>query len=419
VGYLINRARIVALVFALTLVGFPTLAGVTSGASGIKHAPIAINSDGDFAACACVVSGSGTTVDPYTIGPLTINNTNGVAVSVDGTTLTKSFRLLNLTIAGNRTTTDTGIVLNHINLPRSPVIAASVVGQQTSIQTNNVGILVENSNGVTLDGAGGNPNGPGIGAHGAGTVNQNLSGAIDIENSSNITVRGWQMSANGVDGQPDWLGFDPSLANWGVGGVRFFDVSNSTIDHNAFNNDTSMSMSLFDSSHNVVSNNTADYPYTMNFLLTDGSTYNTVTGNVAGTADFIDILVADPLPVSQYGPTHDNVISNNQLHADGPTGAERSAGVAPAFLGGIVVLNGTYNNQILGNSISGDPGAGLSWAQAVPSSPGSAINVVAYPPLLDCNVTASEGGGGVANLNGNVWTGNTTNKSFAPCIPAQ
>jgi hypothetical protein len=79
-----------------------------------------------------------------------------------------------------------------------------------------VGILVMNSNNVTLDGGGANPNGPGV-SQPAGTINQNTVGAIDVENSSHITVTGWQLSANGVDGQPDWVAFDPSLSAWGVG----------------------------------------------------------------------------------------------------------------------------------------------------------------------------------------------------------
>ena len=44
----------------------------------------------------------------------------------------------------------------------------------------------------------------------------------------------------------------------------------------------------------------------MNFLLADGSTYNTLTGNDAWDGDYAGVLVADPLPDGRYGPTHDN-----------------------------------------------------------------------------------------------------------------
>jgi hypothetical protein len=406
----------------VVLVAMLSLSVAVTYASG-GHAPIVIQSDSDFTTCSCVASGSGTTSSPYIIGPLTINNVNGVAVSIDGTHLTKSFELFNLTIAGNSTSTDTGIVLNHINPSSSQAIVALVYGVQTSIQTNNVGILVENSNYVTLDGAGENPNGPGIANAGAGTINKNMSGAIDVENSSHITVKGWQMSTNGGDHNPNWVTFDPNTTLWGgVGGVRFFGVTYSTIDHNAANNDTDVSYSLFNSSHNTVTNNTADYPFTMNYLITDGSSYNTLSGNEGSTGDFIGLLLADPLPgsatLSTYGPSHDNIITGNTIHTDGPIGNElQPIDITPAFLGGIIVLNGTYNNSITNNQTWGSFGSDLGWAQAVPDS-NSAIGVKTYPPTLHCNVTASEGGGGVSNLNGNVWTGNTY-QHIDSCLPPQ
>lgn len=114
----------------------------------------------------------------------------------------------------------------------------------------------------------------------------------------------------------------------------------------------------------------------------------------------------------------DNVISNNVNHGAGPTGHEKDAGIVPAFLGGIVILNGSYNNQIVNNQgIGANLGPDLVWAQAVPNA-NTPIGVTNYPPALNCNVTASEGGGGVSNLNGNVWRGNTY-KTIASCLPAQ
>jgi parallel beta-helix repeat protein len=409
--------RMVGLLSAAACVG---LSG--AGWAGGGHAPIVIQSDSDFALCGCVVSGSGTTSSPYVIGPLTINNANGVAVYIDGTNLTKSFELLNLTISGNATSTTTGIVLNHINPSRTPTIDAEVLGKQTSIQTNNVGIVVENSSYVTMDGAGENPNGPGVSEKGAGTINKNLSGGIDVETSNHITIKGWQLSTNGPSINPNWVTLDPSVSDWAVGGIRFFGVSDSTIDHNAANNDTDVSYSVFNSNHNTLSNNTADYPFTMNYLVTDGSSYNTLSGNEGSTGDFIGLMVADPLAgsatLATYGPSHDNLIDDNTIHTDGPIGNELSpVDITPAFLGGIVILNGTYNNTISNNQTWGSFGSDLAWAQAVPDN-SSAIGVKTYPPTLHCNVTVSEGGGGAANLNGNVWTGNTY-QTIDPCLPAQ
>jgi len=244
----------------------------------------------------------------------------------------------------------------------------------------------------------------------------------DVEASSHIVVKGWQLGANGgANKLPDWVTLDPSVDYWQIGGVRFFGVTYSTIDHDAANNCTNNSYSLFNSNYNTVSNNTADYPFTMNFLLTDGSSYNTVENNVASTGDFFGYLVADPLPgtstLATYGPSHDNVLSSNVSHSDGPTGTEIHSGIAPAFLGGFVVLNGTYNNQILNNQSWASRGSDFAWVQAVPNS-GTPIGVDNYPPALHCNVTASEGGGGVGNLNGNVWSGNTF-QTIDPCLPPQ
>jgi hypothetical protein len=391
-------------------------------AANDSHAPITIASDADFQACNCVVSGSGTTADPFIIGPWSINSIQpgGAAVSIDGTSLTKSFRLLNLTIAGNGDSSSTGIVLNHINPSGQNTISAAVTGAQTSIQSAGIGILVENSSFVTLDGDGANSRGPGVG-NAAGTINKNFTGAIDIENSNHITVKGWQMSANGQDNVPDFLSFDPSLAHWGVGAVRLFGSSNTLIDHNASNNCTTVSYSVFNSSNNTISNNTADYPFTNNVLIADGSSFNTVSNNVFSTADFVGILIADPLPgsatLSRFGPSHDNVVQGNLDHTDGPTGSERHSGLAPSFVGGIVILNGTFNNRIENNQASSSSGTDLAWAQAIPDST-TPIGVATEPPVIHCNVTASEGGGGVNNHNGNVWSGNTAPK-IDSCITQQ
>lgn len=396
------------------------LSRVALGSGGGSHAPIVVQSDADFVSCNCVLRGDGSGSQPFVIGPWAINKINGVAVSIDGTNLTKSFVLWNLTVGGNGTNTSMGIVLKNINRGASHIFAA-VEGAQTTIQAVGVGILVDSSNGVTLDGGGASPSGAGIVSNGAGTINKNLIGGIDIENSSYVTVRGWQLSANGQDGQPDWIGFDPSVAYWGVGAVRFFGVTNSVIDHNAANNCTSISYSLFNSSFNTVSYNTADYPFTLNFLVTDGSAYNVLSNNVASTADFIGYMVADPLPgtatLAQYGPAHHNTFDSNVSHTDGPTGTEVKAGIAPAFLGGFVVLNGTFNNAITNNQDWASTGTGFVWAQAVPNA-GTPIGVVTYPPALHCNVSASEGGGGPASLNGNTWNGNRY-QTIDPCLPAQ
>ena len=97
---------------------------------------------------------------------------------IDGTFLTRSFILFNLTIAGNGASSSTGIVLNHINPSGRNTISAVVTGTQTSVQSAGTGIVVENSSFVILDGGGANDSGHGIGVA-AGTINRNLIEASD------------------------------------------------------------------------------------------------------------------------------------------------------------------------------------------------------------------------------------------------
>ena len=156
-------------------------------------------------------------------------------------------------------------------------------------------------------------------------------------------------------------------------------------------------------------------------MITDGSSFNTVSNNIFSTADFVGILIADPLPgtatLAQFGPTHDNLVVGNVDHTDGPTGSETHSGIAPSFVAGIVILNGTFNNTIKDNQVFSSTGTDLAWAQAI-SDATSPTGVASEPPVVHCNVTVSEGGGGVANHNGNVWTGNTA-RNIDSCITQQ
>ena len=54
--------------------------------------------------------------------------------------------------------------------------------------------------------------------------------------------------------------------------------------------------------------------------------------------------------------------------------------MAPAFLGGFVELNGTFNNKLQNNQGNASFGSDFAWAQAVPAS-GGAVNVAAFVPL--------------------------------------
>jgi hypothetical protein len=394
--------------FLFVLILIPV--GIVSAGNVDSISPIKIlrNADltppGSSSGCRCATLVNGT----WVIGPWSISGAPGDGVYVDGVTL--PFVLQNLTI-----TKSVGAGIHLKNL--SPATRTTVVtGVQTSIQNNQVGILVESSSNLILDGGGSNPNGPGVRANGSvGTINKNRSGAVDVENSSSVTVKGWQTSTNGADGMPAWISFNPDPTFWNVGGVRFFNVTDSVIDHNAANNDTSISYSLFASADNSVTWNTADYPFSMNILITAGSIRNVIDHNQLGTADFIGIMVADPSPgqPTPYGSTRDNTISNNIVHSSGPTGGEVMAGMAPDFIGGIVLLNSTSGNHVIGNQLWSNLGTDLKWAAAT-VDPTSPIGVRYYPNTAICNVP-------LAPFNGNQWSGNVfrTEDVCAGNIPLQ
>jgi Right handed beta helix region len=117
---------------------------------------------------------------------------------------------------------------------------------------------------------------------------------------------------------------------------------------------SSISYSLWSSSNNRVTWNTGDYPFTANLVLANGSSYNTVYNNSFGTADFVGVLVADPLQLPQpsiFGSSSNNTITYNTIHSSGPTGHEIHSGVVPDFLGGIVILNSASNNEVEYNQL--------------------------------------------------------------------
>ena len=327
----------------------------------------------------------------WVIGPWSISGAPGDGVLIENATA--PFRLVNMTVTNSK---GAGIHLKNVDGGGATVVS----GTQTSLQNNNIGLVIENSQNLTADGGGANRAGWGIVASGkAGAINKNYP--VDVEWSSGIVIRGWVLSANGQDGMPDWVVFDPGFPRWSVGGVRFLDVTRSTIDHNSANNDTSISYALWTSSQNSVTGNTGDYPFTANLVLANGSSNNTVDGNSFGTADFVGVLVADPLQFPQpFGSSSNNMITHNTVHSSGPTGHEIHAGEVPDFRG-IVILNSASNNTVANNQLWQNTGNDLKWAQETldPSSP---IGVVAYPVIAVCNVFPA-----TPQRNGNVWVGNS------------
>jgi len=96
--------RTLTVAFGILL--FASVLSLPANAGGPpSHSPIVIQSDADFSNSACVTGGDGSQANPFVIGPWTINGTTDAAVLVDGSTLTKSFVIANLTAAGKNGST--------------------------------------------------------------------------------------------------------------------------------------------------------------------------------------------------------------------------------------------------------------------------------------------------------------------------
>jgi hypothetical protein len=108
-----------------------------------------------------------------------VSNPTGDGVYVDGTNLTKSFVLYDLTANSNE---GNGITLTKINHADGPTIVAKVDGGQTTANNDTWGVQVTDSSGVVLDGVGINSHGPGVVTSGFATANTNRFGGIDLEN---------------------------------------------------------------------------------------------------------------------------------------------------------------------------------------------------------------------------------------------
>jgi len=132
---------------------------------------------GSASGCKCAMLVNGT----WVIGPWSINAAPWDGVVIDGVTVPFVLRNMTITNSGGA-----GIHLKNIH-PFYKSIAMS--GGQTSIQNNLVGILVESSSNLILEGVGSSP--------GSTSVNANRSGAVILENSSSITVKELQVDTPG------------------------------------------------------------------------------------------------------------------------------------------------------------------------------------------------------------------------------
>ena len=108
------------------------LAGSASPSSASSIAPIHINGDTGFSACGCATQVDGV----WVIGPWSISGAPGDGVLIENATA--PFRLMNMTVTNSK---GAGIHLKNAVGGRATVVS----GTQTSLQNNNIGLVIENS----------------------------------------------------------------------------------------------------------------------------------------------------------------------------------------------------------------------------------------------------------------------------------
>src|SRR5260370_7066910 len=120
-------------------------AGIAFAGNVNSIGPIHITGNAGFATCGCARLAGGV----WVIGPWSISGAPGDGVLIENVTV--PFQLLNMTV---NKSSGAGIHLNNVNGGGATVIA----GIQTSLQNNNIGIVIENSANLAADGGGPNPN---------------------------------------------------------------------------------------------------------------------------------------------------------------------------------------------------------------------------------------------------------------------
>lgn len=131
------RRRTAVLLFLLVAVSAVSVRGtlaapVSPTPHAAAHAPILIDDNAGFNATNGVVSGSGTSLDPYVLGPWDISAISGPGLTIRNTTA--YFVLRDLNIAGSGSSTGPGIVLT--NLTHASVLRVNVSGSARGVVVN-------------------------------------------------------------------------------------------------------------------------------------------------------------------------------------------------------------------------------------------------------------------------------------------
>lgn len=170
--------RLALLVAPATAAAFIAIPASSSFADSSNHAAITITSNADFLSCQCVTAGTGTSSDPYVIGPWSISapsggSAGGWSVKVDNSngTVTAFFDITGITSAYNDTNpADPDIWLVNIHTPTA-ITSGTNGSSSTSANNNGTGVRLDNSSNISLDNLQYNKmSGPGVFLNGSSYV---------------------------------------------------------------------------------------------------------------------------------------------------------------------------------------------------------------------------------------------------------
>jgi hypothetical protein len=283
------------------------MAGPAVGASGGQHAGISITTNGGFQTCGCVVSGAGTTTNPYVIGPWAITSpSNGSAVTVDNSSgaITAVFTITG--ISANYNDSNSADPVIHLVDVTHPTTVSNV-----SANADGTGVELDSSANITLDSI---------------SVNKMVGAGLVIRKSSNISVsnRKWKATADGeVPHNEDGL-YAVDSSNLQIGTAADCPRSGAC---NTFDYDSGWGVYLQNTHDVTIDHASANADDTGGYVLDGTNTYNVTLNNSTAEA-------GGPICITVNGQKV-------------PTGYHTD------LVGGVMLINGAHDNTIENSTFNG------------------------------------------------------------------
>ncbi len=333
-----------SLVFAGLLLLAISLVGVTTVRATSTN--IAIRSDADFAACGCVSSGAGTQASPYILSGLTLTSASSPGLLVDNMKgkITKFFNVVGDTITGGSgpPTSYPGVEFVKVNG------LGEITGSVNTFTGNEYGILLISSSNTLIDG---------VSSSNGATVNSNGITGIAIVGGGSNTISNMQVEHNGI-------GIPESFFGGGTG-ISLNSTTANTVRNVVLSENSFAGLVIFSATNNLVDGISVHYPDFYGTIINGGSG-NTVQNSLLQTADYVGLWLRSS--------TSNNLIQNNNIYANGPTGREINPAIVPYFTVGLYISSGAHGNQIRNNNFNNGNTGG-----SIIQDNGNIVNAVQSP----------------------------------------